>query len=164
MKNLNKRTLILLGILLAVVIYYVLDAGVFSGNPGVKRAPANQKQAGGSEQEELDPVQKYTRVAALVELDWGRDWEADPFYYVSRDTLAGAGGLMGQLFGVGTAERSAGFKLTGISWHGTSGYAIINGSIVKEGNTIGGYQICKVAFDYVVLRQGTERIRLSISE
>lgn len=167
MDKLNKRQIILIGVLLVVATYYVIDSGMLtSARPAQSSSeapkPVNVAEA---EKGDVDDVKKYTRVASLLEFKWEDSWEKDPFFYVSADLLEGGKEerLINRVFGPSDAERASEFRLTGISWVGNSGFALINENVVKEGDTIGGFRVEHVAFTHVILRQGSETIRLTIS-
>ena len=81
-----------------------------------------------------------------------------------RSAVAGENGLLGNIFGTTKNGGRIGFDLDGISWLGNSGYALINESILSEGDVIGGYTVEKIAINYVILRQGGKTIRLTINE
>lgn len=166
MKNLNKRTLVMIGVLLVLLIYYVIDSGFFSGS--ASSAPQNQPsqvEATPVSEDKTD-VRKYTQVAAVSELSWGGSWGRDPFFYVSPDSLEGSeqGDFASRLFGTTDGSQVSDLKLTGISWAGRSGFALINGNVVSEGDAVGGYRVSEIALDYVLLDQGSKTIRLQMEQ
>ncbi|MBU0711299.1 hypothetical protein KJ762_10485 [bacterium] len=163
MKQINKRQYILLAIFLILVIYLLFDRGVFSGDKS-----GSEKQVSvydpSVEMSGLHDFKKYTNVAVIAELEWNGKWKIDPFFYAPPESSKTKGGLIDHLFGAVDELKSARLKLTGISWHGNSGYALINGSIVREDDKIGGYKVKKIAHNYVILIQGENIKRLEISE
>lgn len=168
MEKPNRRQIILIVILLVVAVYYIIDSGLFS-SAAPARLPSDAAQAEtptGAGKGRVEDIRKYTRVASILELQWPDSWNRDPFFYASSNTLpdAESGGFVDRIFGSSSPERTSQFKLTGISWVGNSGFALINENVVKEGDTIGGFRVEQVAFSYVILRQGSaESIRLTIS-
>lgn len=160
MKGMDKRQMILIGILIIVIIYYFIDSQLLNNS---STGPAG---SGG----DVDPasmgknIAAETHSAAVIPVDWSGGWKNDPFFYVTVDSLAKTGNLITQLFGQVDVIQTAKFKLTGISWLGNSGFAIINGNIVKENDNVGGFKVQQVAIDYVILKQGAETIRLTLNE
>ncbi|MBC8402120.1 MAG: hypothetical protein ISR95_03355 [Candidatus Marinimicrobia bacterium] len=165
MKQLNTRTLVLLGILIVLILYYLVDSGIFSGLDITIGDKSSSETVSIIDTKDIDNVYSIIRMASVTEFKWDGGWDRDPFYYLSPDTLkvSSRGGLIDKLFGIVGPEGIAGFDLTGISWHGNSGYAIINGSIVKEGDVIGGFKVDKIALNYVIMKQGAQTIRLLLS-
>jgi len=54
--------------------------------------------------------------------------------------------------------------LKGIAWDKTEPLALINGQVVKEGNTIGGARILKIDFDRVVVRYRGKKFTFTLME
>lgn len=163
MKKIKKRQFILLAIFLILVIYLMYDRDVFSRNKS-----AREKQVDIDNPTEnhdgLTDFKKYANVHAIKELEWNGKWERDPFFYPAIDSTEAGEGLVDLIFGAVDEVKPDRLKLTGISWHGNSGYALIDGSIVREGNKIGGHEVKKITHNYVILTQGTQIKRLEINE
>ncbi|MFQ6612727.1 MAG: hypothetical protein ACE5D2_06455 [Fidelibacterota bacterium] len=164
MKKLEKRQIVLLGVLVVVLAYYLIDRGVFSTEAIVEGV---QKLAAVPEKNPVEDIieedQDYTQLAA-VEIVWDGEWKEDPFYYAPPDSLQeDSKGLLNQLFGSDNPASASGFEISGISWHGNTGYAIINGEPITEGQSIGGYTVEKIAFNYAILVQGKKTIRLTLN-
>ncbi len=164
-KEKKRQTFLLIATIL-VVGYYLYDRNIFTQKGIVEQVGKLTKITGNSENVEKDNLRQYTHTATLVKLDWKGKWDKDPFYYVSENLIneSSDGSIMDKLFGKSNSSLLKRMELTGISWQGNSGFAIINNSIVKEGDVVGGYQIEKIAFNYVVMIKGTQSIRLSINE
>lgn len=164
MKKLKKRQAFLVSVFLILVIYYISDSGLFANLGSVDVLRENTTGRSKTESGGENNIQKYVQAAATKELNWDGAWDNDPFFYVSHDTLEGSEklGLINQLFGRSDALPVSGFSLTGISWLGNSGFALINESVVKEGDVIGGFSVDRVAFNYVLLKQGSQTIRLPL--
>ena len=166
----DKRQAALLGILIIVLIYYFFDNGLFSGG-GIK-SPIKifpTKTSGDENLADLDDIHQIIDLAAVMEVHWEGDWEGDPFFYISPESLSNGskGGLINDLFG--TVNKAANISnislsLTGISRSGNSAFAIINGQPVKIDDTIGGYRIEKIAADHVILKQGSKTLRLTLND
>jgi len=71
---------------------------------------------------------------------------------------------MDKLFGKSNSSFRSRLELTGISWQGNSGFAIVSNSVVKEGDLVGGYLVEKIAFNHVVMVKGSQSMRLSLNE
>lgn len=166
MNKLNKRQLILIGILVIMLIILFADSDFFSvGKSIAKEIKSTIKDDIIGLTDQSDDVY-FAYLAPISELNWLGSWENDPFFYVSVDTIGGSSkeGIISDIFGSSQGKDVKGFELSGISWHGNSGYALINESIVKEGDAIGGYKVDKIASNYVILKQGAQAIRLSLNE
>lgn len=164
----NPRQLILSGVLVVLLIYYVIDSGMLSNGSVVKPSKNLTKVITGDENvSELDDIHRIINLASVVEINWEKDWEDDPFFYVSPESLESKskGGLLDDIFGtVSEAANISSLTLTGISWHGNSGYAIINGQIVQLDDVIGGYRVEKIAINHVILKQGSQTVRLTLDD
>lgn len=164
----NKRQLILGGILAVVVAYYFIDKN--SSPIDIIKTPAtilSRAVSGNEGASELDEIHRIIDLASVVEVDWEKGWDRDPFFYVSPESLTAKSksGLIDNIFGqVSEVANVSNFSLTGISWHGNSGFAIINGQIVKLEDVVGGYRVDKIAKDHVLLKQGSKTLRLALNE
>lgn len=150
----------LIGVLILVTGYYLVDTLLLNPSDGDNTTVKNTTVSAGKN----GSVTPVSEIAALVPIKWNGTWKNDPFFYVPKDTAVAGGGVIDELFGRSGSLQTTKFDLTGISWLGNSGYAIINGSIVKQGETVRGFKVEQVAIDYVVLKQGTNTIRLSLNE
>ncbi len=162
--NITRRQIFLIGLLVIMLIYYFIDSGIFSSKESP--IPVNSEVGATEETENVDNIDIYTRLAAVPEISWSGDWVNDPFFYATTGTSKNARdkGLINKIFGTAEDAISMNFELTGISWLGNSGFALINESVVKEGDVIGGYTVDRIAFNYVILKQGMKTIRLSLNE
>ncbi len=164
----NKRQFILLGILIVLVIFYFIDSSSSTSKKIQTPASSLAKAMAGNESvSELDDIHSIIESASIVELSWDKDWEKDPFFYVSPESLnvKSKNGLIDNIFGqVSEVAKSTSLSLTGISWHGNSGFAIINGQIVKLDDVISGYKVDKIALNHVVLKQGLKTVRLTLDD
>lgn len=166
MNKLNRRQKLLIGVIGILIIYAVIDRGLLTtGKENTRGKNAgNQDEISSVSSTENDVFLAYLN--PITELNWSGSWNSDPFFYVSIDTIEGSSkeGIIGEIFGRSGGDKARGFSLTGISWHGNAGYALINESIVKEGDAVGGFMVDKIASNYVILKQGAQAIRLSINE
>lgn len=160
----NMRTKIMLGVLVALLLYFLYDSGMFSSKGGSSRPQklaidnvAAKSGGGATEDVALE-------IALVGGIEWDGKWKDDPFYYIAPETLKAGPkkGLVDKLLGSAEMGKATNMDLTGISWHGNSGYAIINGNIAKVGDKISGYTVEKIALTYVVLGKGRQTIRLSL--
>jgi len=163
MQKLEKRQIVLLAVLGVVLAYYFIDRGYFSTEAiveGVQKLTEVPTKT--PVQEPVAEPQDFTQLAAM-EIDWDGEWKQDPFYYAPPGSLQeNSKGLLNQLFGSNNPAAASGFEISGISWHGNTGYAIINGEPVTEGQAIGGYTVEKIDFNYAILTQGKQTIRLTL--
>jgi len=164
MNQLTRRQIILIGALVIMLIYYFVDSGIFSSKEVLKAVKPNVSETEATK--EVDNIDVYTRLSSVAEISWSGDWTNDPFFYATTSTSKNAQdkGLINKIFGSAEEALSSNFSLTGISWLGNSGFALINESVVKEGDVIGGYTVDRIAFNYVILKQGMKTIRLSLNE
>ncbi len=164
MQKLDKRQIVLLAILGVVLAYYFIDRGFFSTEAIVEGVQKLTEVPAKAPAEETVPQSQDVIQLAAVEIDWDEEWKEDPFYYAPPGSLQeNSKGLLNQLFGSDNPAAASGFEISGISWHGNTGYAIINGEPVTEGQTIGGYTVEKIAFNYAILTQGKQTIRLTLN-
>ncbi|MBC8192604.1 MAG: hypothetical protein ISR87_11105 [Candidatus Marinimicrobia bacterium] len=164
-KQLNARSAILLLVLLALMTYGLFDAGIIgSGNGDVDNLFGLAK-GGSSETATAREVSESRTSKPLRSLAWSGGWESDPFFYAEAETTnALGGGILGSLFGNMDGDDVPSLDLTGISWVGNVGMALINGDILEEGDRVAGYQITKIAFDHIILRRGTSIVKVKMDE
>ncbi len=164
-KQLNARSAILLLVLLALMTYGLFDAGIIgSGNGDVENLFGLTK-GGSSETATAREVSESRTSKPLRSLVWSGGWESDPFFYAEAETTnALGGGILGSLFGNMDGDDVPSLDLTGISWVGNVGMALINGDILEEGDRVAGYQITKIAFDHIILRRGTSIVKVKMDE
>lgn len=163
MKNLGLRQIILIGILLALLVYAAFEFDLFS-----RVSPSGEAGVfglgGGSSESTLATTRTVTEgrstqpIRAVI---WDSGWEKDPFFYAEAETTeAGKVGLLSAI----TGSEVPNMDLGGISWRGNIGMALINGNVLEEGDRISGYQVTKIAYDHVILRRGTSIIRVSLDD
>lgn len=155
----NKRQYILAAILLAVIAYYLWDAGYLGG----KTETAVQSETAAITATVTAPapavsIPDMSRIEKLLKSNWPEDWSKDPFYYVSADLQEGDGLLFDK------ATKASTLDLTGISCVSNSCTAVINSNILREGDVISGYRLDKIAFRYVILSKGDQSIRLILTQ
>ena len=160
--NLDRRQMIMIGVLVFLILYMLYDYGIIF--PKETTEIAQEMEELTERRNEVDDIAVYAALVVLPEINYPGDWESDPFFYTKKEAIADESGLLGNIFGVTKEGRRVSFDLNGISWLGNSGYALINESILSEGDVIGGYTVEKIAIDYVILRQGLNTIRLTINE
>ena len=163
MRKLNKQETILVGILAVVLVYFLYDSDLFKrSNKSPRKITSNYTEAVNIHT--VKGYKKYTQVAMYSSLNWLGEWQNDPFFYASKEETQKDGSYLKEIFGQKKDSDLDNFSLAAISWRGNSGYAIINNSILKEGDKIGGHVIDKIGEKYVILKQGTKTIRLTINE
>lgn len=86
-------------------------------------------------------AQRAAQAARAEELTWSRD----PF------RSGGGGGPTG------------GFTLSGILWDANAPIAIINGQMLRSGETIDGYRVTQIGQDRVSLTDGEQSVQLLIA-
>ncbi|MBT3252790.1 MAG: hypothetical protein HN995_02590 [Candidatus Marinimicrobia bacterium] len=164
-KQLNARSAILLVILLAAMLYGLFDAGIIGSGNGDVDNLFGLATGGSSEPASAREVSDSRTAAPLRSLVWNGGWESDPFFYAEAETTnALGGGILGSLFGSIDGDNVPSLDLTGISWVGNVGMALINGDILEEGDRVAGYQITKIAFDHIILRRGTSIVKVNMDE
>ena len=164
----NKRPIILFIVLVFIMVYYIIDSGMFS-NDSTKNPVMNLTRSisGSGNAADLgeDDIQRIIELASVIDVSWENDWDKDPFFYISPESLKtkSSGSFINEIFGkVAEATSTVGLNLTGISWHGNSGFAIINGQPAQEDDVISGYRVEKITIDHVILKQGSKTIRLTL--
>lgn len=86
-----------------------------------------------------------------LSLDWG--WREEPFLSVTRFPSA---------IRI-PAQTSSRFQLNGILWDPAAPTCTINGSVLKLGDSLLGYQLILITPTAVILQKGSEEILLSLS-
>ncbi|MFH1782656.1 MAG: general secretion pathway protein GspB [Candidatus Omnitrophota bacterium] len=81
----------------------------------------------------------------------------DPFVPL----VAGGGRYVSDAYAVNDIKD---IRLEGIVWEGDSSLAIINGEIIKEGDSVGSVKILKIDKDSVVFDVGGEEVRVKLIE
>jgi len=155
----------MLGVLVALLVYFLYDSGMFSSKGGVPRPRKLNVDDVLTTSNGANMTKEAVLDMALVGgIEWEGKWKDDPFYYIAPETLKTGPkkGLVDKLLGSADIGEATNMNLTGISWHGNSGYAIINGNIAKVGDKISGYTVEKIALTYVVLGKGRQTIRISL--
>ena len=164
MKKPAKRQIAMVAGILILLVYWLSDSGLHLLIDVVKKGDSAFKNTDDTEISVHEDIRKYTDVAALQKLDWTGSWNEDPFFYVSADMLQRPSGLIGELFGLKDKLKTAGLELRGISWHGNSGMALINGTVLREGEVVAGHTVERIGMKYVTLTQGRQSIRLNLNE
>ena len=165
LKQLNARSAILLVILLGLMTYGLFDAGIIGSGGGDVEKLFGLTNSSSSEPISAREAAKLRTDAPLKSLMWSGGWESDPFFYAEAETTdALGGGILGSLFGNLDGEDRPSLDLTGISWVGNVGMALINGDILEEGDRVSGYRLTKIAFDHIILRKGTSIVKVSMDE
>jgi len=164
-KQLNFRSGALLVVLFGMIIFALFDAGIIgSGDGDVENLFGLTRSSESSQVSALEATKLRTD-APIRSLVWDGGWESDPFFYAEAETTdALGGGILGSLFGSMDGDERPSLDLTGISWVGNVGMALINGDILEEGDKVSGYQITKIAFDHIILRRGTSIVKVSMDE
>ena len=165
-KLFTTRSVALLVILIALGIYYLVTSGILTTG-GSDGGDLFGLSVGGGSSAPLSAreASKFRSATPLRTLVWKNDWESDPFFYAEAETTdALGGGVLGSLFGNMDGGDRPSLELSGISWNGNVGMALINGDILEEGDRVAGYQITKIAFDHVILRKGTSIVKVSMDD
>ncbi len=163
MKKLGIRQIILIGVLLALIVYAVTETGLLSkvsptGDVGSMLGLGSSSESAATS---AIPSSEGRRTTPIREINWAAGWDADPFFYAEAETTeAGKVGLLSAI----TGSEVPNMELGGISWKGNIGMALINGNVLQEGDRISGYQLTKIAFDHVILRRGTSIVRVSLHD
>ncbi len=164
-KQLNVRTIVLMVVLAGMIIYYLFTSGLISFEGGDSENLFGLSVGSSSSTLSAREASKFRTALPLRAVIWKSDWESDPFYYAEAETTdALGGGLIGSIFGTLEGGDRPSLKITGISWAGNVGMALINGDILEEGDRVAGYQITKIAFDHVILRRGTSIVKVNLDD
>ncbi len=162
----------MIAILAVVAIYFVIDSGFFSSGDAAADIEELADAAMSKNDLDLEYLLTYHDAKPLNMFGLNYSWEKDPFYYVPK---GGEAGIEEKDIWEKDSDRYPALILTGISQNGNTGYAMIStrvsrgddttyvASIVKEGEMVGGFKVDKIAFDYVILRQGTTTGRLKLN-
>jgi len=165
LKQFNARTAILLVALVGISIYGLFDAGIIGSGDGEVEAFLGLTKSSASSPTTAKEAAELRTTTPLRSLVWKGGWESDPFFYAEAETTnAMGGGLLGSLLSNMDGSDAPSLNLTGISWVGNVGMALINGDILEEGDRVSGYQITKIAFDHIILRKGTSIVKVSMNE
>ena len=165
-EQLNARTIALLVILFAAMIYGLIDYGIIDFSAG-EDGDLFGISVGGNANKPLTAreASKFRKTEPIAAVIWDSDWNRDPFFYAEAETTDAAGaGVLGALFGTMDSDQAPSLELAGISWNGNVGMALINGDVLEEGDRVAGYQITKIAFDHVILRRGTSIVKVSLDD
>ena len=166
----NKRPIILFIVLVFIMVYYIIDSGMFS-NDSTKNPVMNLTRSisGSGNAADLgeDDIHRIIELASVTDVRWENDWGNDPFFYISPESLntKSRGSFINEIFGtVAKATSAVGLNLTGISWSGNSGFAIINGQPAQVDDVISGHRVEEITKNYVILKQGSKTIRLTLDD
>jgi hypothetical protein len=169
MKSENRRLIILLVILAVVLTYYLWSIGLFSRDTVETDLTVEIEPSTAPHFEpptDLRPKKIEDYSGTIKEFRFDGSWVRDPFYYYDSDSLRAARGEYGL----------SNMRLTGISLRKGSDYSLVNTmmftetdtivavNILKEGDKLGDFRIEKIAFDYIILRQGNQKMRLTLYE
>jgi len=164
-KQLNARTIALMVILAGMIIYYLFTSGLISFDSEDSENLFGLSVGSSSSALTAREASKFRTATPLRAVIWKSDWESDPFYYAEAETTdALGGGLIGSIFETFEGGKRPSLTITGISWAGNVGMALINGDILEEGDRVAGYQITKIAFGHVILRRGTSIVKVSLDD
>ena len=166
-QQMTPRSIGLLVILVALLGYFLFSSGLISFDSSESDNLFGLSVGSTSSSSALSAreASKFRTATPLKAVIWKSDWESDPFYYAEAETTdALGGGIIGTLFGSLDGGERPSLSISGISWNGNVGMAIINGDILEEGDRISGYQITKIAFDHVILRRGTSIVKVSLDD
>ncbi len=155
MRKLVKREMYLIGVAIVLIGYFILDYDW--GTP--QTSETSDVRTTEISRQEKSTLQTYHIPENIPTVIWKNGWGSDPFFYSENNTTENEFTPKRQ-----AGQRITSLQLTGISWLGHSGFAIINGTIVKPGDKIGGYVVEKIAEKYVTLKQGNKTERLTINE
>lgn len=116
----------------------------------------------GKKDQAVTPVKKGRATAEEQaepgEISYLKDWGSDPFNrgpkVVPRKEKKR----------VSKPKKSTGFELEGISYKGVHSVAMINGSILKVGDRIGGFRVTSIQPDRVILTKGTKTRVLNLAK
>lgn len=162
-KPANNRQTILFVVVAILVVYYIIDSGMFSNGNGITPVKNLARSLSGNENiPDLNDINRIIELASVTEVNWDNGWDKDPFFYVSPETLQSNDGFIEGILG-NKGTNVEGLTLTGISWHGNSGYAIINGQIAKVDDVVKGHTVKKITINEVILKQGPKTIKLSLN-
>ena len=165
-KQMNARSIVLLAILISLLLYYLVTSGILSTGDGEGDNLFGLPIGGSSDSKvATQETSKFRTATPLRAVIWKGGWESDPFFYAQAETTdALGGGILGSIFGSLEGGERPSLKLTGISWNGNIGMALINGDILEEGDRVAGYQITKIAFDHVIMRKGTSIVKVNLDD
>ena len=166
LKQLNARSAILLVVLVSLMLYGLFDAGIIGSGDGEGDSfLSNLTKSSSSATVSARDASKFRTAVPLKAVIWDGGWVSDPFFYAQAETTdALGGGILGSLFGSLDGGEKPNLELSGISWNGSIGMAIINGDILEEGDRVAGYQITKIAFDHIILRKGTSIVKVRMDD
>ncbi len=163
MKDIPSRQKFLLGFLFVMIIYYLVDSGVlsFSGAKDKVEEVSTEDQDGEEAINgiDIDQIKLFIAASRNKKINYEGTWTKDPFFYLENDTFKTVNNTITQ-----DIINEIKFTLTGISWQGNYGFALIGDEIVQENDVIDGYIVEKVASDYVILSNGESTIKLTLKE
>jgi hypothetical protein len=167
MKDVTNSQKIMLIVLGLAFLYLLYDYDVFSfggdNTTLAKNTPSVVKVSDDVNLKSIDllRIAKINNAIKVFKLDYNGTWElTDPFYYPERDTFKTQ---------IPTPDDEPPpplitFDLTGISWDGNYGFALIGEDIIQENDIINGYLVEKIASDYVLLTNEKGTIKLSLKD
>ncbi len=158
--KLNPRLIVLLVVFGGLLVYLLYDRGIIGG--GDAELNVFDLVSGETPTQNFADASTIRKSPPIREINWMKTWDADPFFYAEAETTeAGGTSLISSILGQNESIR---FNLTGITWRGNEGAALINGSVLKEGDKISGYQVTRIAYDHVILRRGTNIVRIPLND
>ena len=165
MKDITQRQKFMIGVLIVMFIYMLYDYGVFSFGGDEQMAEKTTQMVPivddpNRKSIDLGRIATIKNSIRVFKLDYLGTWDLqDPFYYPSLDTVKTA------VPGVEPEEEpKVVFNLSGISWDGNYGFALIGNDIIQENDIINGYLVEKIAADYVLLSNGEETLKLTLKD
>lgn len=167
MKDVTRSQKIMLVVLGLAFLYLLYDYDVFSFGGGAAASSSNTpsviKVSDDVNLKSIDLLRlaKINNAIEVYKLAYNGTWElTDPFYYPEKDTF------VNQLPTIDDEPPppQITFDLTGISWDGNYGFALIGEDIIQENDIINGYLVEKIASDYVLLTDENGTIKLTLKD
>ena len=167
MKDVTNSQKIMLIVLGLAFLYLLYDYDVFSFGGGdatlSNNTPSIVKVSDDLNLKSIDllRIAKINNAIKVFKLNYNGTWElTDPFYYPDLDTFKTTNLPDSEEI----IEPEITFDLTGISWDGDYGFALIGQDIIQENDIINGYLVEKIASDYVLLTNEKGTIKLSLKD
>ncbi len=143
----SKRDLILALVLVAVCLSLLGKNFIFKKKPAVGVSSLESAQAKSVESVAmLNLIRQNQSLWQEQESEAGQAWGRDPFM---PEGSGGAGG-------------SAPFDLSGIVWDEKMPIAMVNGRVLKKGDSIENYKVVEIKPSSIVLEAGEEKIELKL--
>lgn len=147
MSEKTRKTLVF-GLLIASLIWaYFSFSGRKSSNP--RPAQPQATVAGPAGVESLPPADLSQQTVAEYEK---KSWGKDPFYHRHKSEPPHA------------APDKVKLHLLGILYREVDAQALINGRVVREGDTLAGYRIVNIERDHVKISDGKKTVILRVEK